>query len=395
MSEAARSDTHTRVPLGASLSLIGVAAAVSIGLKIAEVPVVEHSPIAAIVAVALVLVVVRLVWARYATEPARSDAFFWANLLVSGAAIYLSPVFGLPLFLGYVEASHLRGRAQRTAGMIGTAAVISVAQIGGVGSPIFTPTFYVLFVIINVAITSLMTGLDRQRAILTERLAAANTELLAEQAHSSALRDRLVAQARDAGIQEERSRLSREIHDTVAQDLVAIITHLDAAQHATDDSERDHRLAVADSAAREALAEARRAVRALASPRLDDADLPAALAGFARAWEESAGVRALVQVLGSPIDGGHDDDLLRVAQEALANVARHANAREVAVTLEYSGDAIVLTIADDGEGFDVEGTPRGHGLDGMQERLARIGGSMVLMSEPGVGTTVVARVGAP
>ena len=381
------------VPLGVSLSLIGIALAVSIGLKAANVPVMEHSAMAAVVAVALALVAVRILWSRHATRPARSDAFFWANLALSALALYLSPVFGLPLFLGYVEAAQLRGAPQRVAAMLGTAAVISVGQIGGVRSPIFTPLFYALFVLVNVGIAGLMTVLDRQRAALTARLAAANAELVAEQARSSELRERLVAQAREAGIQDERSRLSREIHDTVAQDLVAIIAQLDAARAATDeDHEHTRRLAVADAAAREALAEARRAVHALASPRLDDSDLPGAIAGFVAQWRAATGVEGTFRVEGAVRAGAHDDDLLRAAQESLANVAKHARARAVQVRLAYAPEAVSLTVTDDGDGFDTETATPGHGLAGMRQRLARIGGSMVLMSEPGAGTTVVARV---
>lgn len=379
-------------PLGAALPLLGVSLAVSIGLKIADVPVMDHSSIPAMVAIAAALTALRIVWSRPSTSGPQAMVFFWANLSLAAVAIVMSPVFGLYMFISYYETAQLPGHAQQIAGLVGTAAVISIGQLGGIRSPIFTPLFYGLFVLVNLGIAALMMFLDRTRAALTEEVAAANAELRAEQERTESLRDRLLAQARDAGIQEERSRLSREIHDTVAQDLVAIIAQLDAARDADGEDERVRRLAVVELAARDALAEARRAVHALASPRLDDADLSRALRDYLRQWGAAAGVARTLRIDGVASIGAHDDDLFRVAQESLANVARHSHATSVQVTLAFGADTVVLTVQDDGEGFDAETTPHGHGLTGMRERLARIGGSMVLMSEPGSGTTVVARV---
>lgn len=385
------SAVQSGTPLPVSLTLLGISLAISLGLAIAGVPVMEHSSIVAIVGVGFALAALRILWACEPGGSPRQTVFFWANLAISAVAIVLSPVFGLYLFLSFYEASIVPGPQFALLRLAGTAAVIAVAQIGGIRSPIFTPLVYLLFVAVNLGIAGLMWFLDRQRQALTDEVSAANAELRAEKERSEALRERLVAQARESGIQEERSRLSREIHDTVAQDLVGIIAQLDAAQHAPDE-ERDRRLAVVDATAREALAEARRAVHALASPRLDDADLPAALGALAGQWQASTGVEAALAVEGDAVAGAHDDDLLRVAQEALANVARHAGAGKVELALAYRGGEASLTVSDDGAGFDPEETPAGHGLAGMRERLGRIGGTMVLMSAPGEGTVLVARV---
>lgn len=174
----------------------------------------------------------------------------------------------------------------------------------------------------------------------------------------------------------------------MAQDLVAIIAQLDAASGAPE-AERDRRLAIVDTAAREALAEARRAVQALASPRLDDADLPLALDDLLGEWRAATGLGGEVTVVGRAASSGADDVLLRVAQEALANVAKHARARRADVRLAY-GEGVRLEVADDGTGFDAASVARGFGLAGMRDRLSAAGGTLSVESAPGEGTRVVA-----
>jgi len=270
--------------------------------------------------------------------------------------------------------------------------VIAIAQVGGPRSVLFTPIVYSLFAGVNLGVTGLMIALDRQRERMFTDLSRANAELRAEQHRSRLLQEQLVAQAREAGTTEERSRLSREIHDTVAQNLVAIIAQLDVAASETDPRERDRRLAVVETAAREALDEARRAVRALASPRLDDADLALALDDLLGQWREASGLGGELRVEGRAEASGHDDVLLRVAQESLANVARHARARRADVVLAYGRGGVTLTVEDDGVGFDPSARLEGFGVHGMHERLARIGGSLVVESVVGAGTTVRAVV---
>ncbi len=147
-----------------------------------------------------------------------------------------------------------------------------------------------------------------------------------------------------------------------------------------------------DAAAREALAEARRAVKALASPRLDDADLPLALDDLLGEWRAGTGLGGELRVLGRAAASGHDDVLIRVAQEGLANVAKHARARRADVVLEYGPASASLTIEDDGVGFDPTASVTGFGLRGMRERLAAVGGRLDLTSAPGEGARLVASV---
>lgn len=205
-----------------------------------------------------------------------------------------------------------------------------------------------------------------------------------------AARAELDAAARETGVLEERQRLAREIHDTVAQGLISVITQLEGARDGGDPRRVDRAL----QGARDTLREARRAVRALRPAELDDAELPDALARVAERWRGETGIAAHLQVTGEAIALHPDAELalIRVAQEALANARRHAEAREVTLTLSYMDDLVVLDTRDDGRGFDPTAVPAGLGLLGTRERLASLGGRVEVESAPGEGTTVVASV---
>ena len=219
---------------------------------------------------------------------------------------------------------------------------------------------------------------------------------------------RLVEAARLSGAAEERGRLAREIHDTLAQGFVSVLTQLeavDAAGPAISD-EMAARLARARSIARSSLGEARRSVAALRPVALDGAALPEAVERVVRRWSEHTGVAASVAVTGSPVplEAPTEVTLLRAVQEALANVACHAGAGTVVVTLSFVGDAVVLDVADDGRGFDagtlagsheVNRSGGGFGLEALRQRAVAVGGGVGLETAPGVGTTVTVRIPLP
>jgi signal transduction histidine kinase len=223
-------------------------------------------------------------------------------------------------------------------------------------------------------------------------------------AENAELHAKLVAQAREAGVIEERQRLAGEIHDTLAQGLTGIISQLEAAEHTRqrpDDWSRH--LDQARALARSSLTEARRSVRALRPEQLEEASLPDALTALAAAWERQSTVAADVHVTGAPIriDADIEAALFRVTQEALSNVAKHAGASKVRVTLTYLDDTVLLDVVDDGTGMaevprvrDPE-NPYGFGLIGMRERVGRVGGTLTVESTPGAGTTVNAAVALP
>lgn len=194
---------------------------------------------------------------------------------------------------------------------------------------------------------------------------------------------------------DERQRMARELHDTLAQGLAGIITQLEAAEQSGDDVRRRH-LEAARRLARESLTEARRSVDALRPEPLVDARLPEAIEGEAARWSALNGVAAEVTVTGAarPLRPEIEVTLLRAAQEALANVAKHADAHRVGLTLSYMEDLVTLDVRDDGAGFVVNGAAAranddgGFGLVAMRERVQGLAGRLEVESEPGAGTAL-------
>lgn len=228
---------------------------------------------------------------------------------------------------------------------------------------------------------------------------------------------RLVEEARQAGrragILTERQRLARDLHDTLAQGLTSIIMSLSAEM--SRDTERDvgraanagraaptGHLEEARRTARENLAETRRLVWALRPESLDRNPLPEALDSLAENWAGETGVetRAVTSGTPRPLLPEVEVALLRTAQEAFANVRKHARATRVNITLSYMGDRVILDVLDDGVGFDPAGRTTtteaqdtgGFGLTAMRERVEQLGGTLLVESTPGEGTTIVAEL---
>lgn len=218
------------------------------------------------------------------------------------------------------------------------------------------------------------------------------------------LLDRARSTSRKAGMLGERQRLAREIHDTLAQGFTSIVMNLEAAEGAMpreipDEDRAKWHLDQARITARESLTEARRLVWALRPEYLENASLPEALTQLAARWADSAGVAASVNVTGTPrqVPAEAEVTLVRVVQEALANVLKHADASRVVVTLSYISGQIVLDVIDDGVGFEPgrvhPDTPEGgFGLQTMRDRIGQLGGSLTIESAPGEGTTIVAEL---
>jgi len=212
-------------------------------------------------------------------------------------------------------------------------------------------------------------------------------------------RDELATVSHEAGVLAERERLAAEIHDTLAQGFTSVLMLLQAAEA---DVERDpeqarRHLKLAQQAARDNLAEARTLVAALVPPVLD-AGLPAALGRLTERFGHELKIRSTVDIRGTVrgLPANCEVVLLRAAQEALANVRKHAGASTVAVTLSFGESAVELSVRDDGRGFDPgSGVPgNGYGLSGMRGRLRQIGGQLTVHSGPHGGTTVSATVPA-
>lgn len=141
--------------------------------------------------------------------------------------------------------------------------------------------------------------------------------------------------------------MAREIHDTIAQGLTGIVTQLEAAQQTGNEAERERRIDNAKRLARDSLAEARRSVQALRPQALENSRLPEALADEVARWSVTSGVAGEVETTGEAraLHPEVEVTLLRVAQEALANVAKHAGASRAGVTLSYMEDVVAWTCA--------------------------------------------------
>jgi signal transduction histidine kinase len=208
-------------------------------------------------------------------------------------------------------------------------------------------------------------------------------------------RAELAAAHHEAGALAERHRLAGEIHDTLAQGFTSIITLVQAAEASLDATSPARRhLDLALATARENLAEARALVTALTPAALRAGGLADTVHRVTGATGAQAGIEAHAEVTGTArrLPTGTEVVLLRVCQEALANVRKHAAARRVSVRLCYADGAVRLTVADDGRGFDPGAADGGYGLNGMRERVRQVGGTVEVDSAPGRGTKVSAEV---
>ena len=208
-------------------------------------------------------------------------------------------------------------------------------------------------------------------------------------------RARLYARSNRLGAVEERNRLAREIHDTLAQGLTATTLQLESADALLDAGSSPERARVplrrALSLTQSNLEEARRSVLDLRATSLEDRSLSEALRVLAERWEAETGIDTRYgAVNGSrPLPPRVEVALYRICQEALANVARHAEARRVDIRLVTTPGQVRLSVEDDGRGFDASDLPGDrHGLVGINERARMIGGSLDVRSSTGAGTRV-------
>jgi two-component system, NarL family, sensor kinase len=210
----------------------------------------------------------------------------------------------------------------------------------------------------------------------------------------------LAAEGRELAVLEERTRLAREIHDTLAQQLTAIVLQLEAAEAYVERSPgRAGSLVVtARDLARSALQEARRSVWNLRPAPLEATGLVAALDREVRRWSEHSGITARLRTEKLPnplaLQPSAEVGLLRIVQEALSNAARHSGARRVDVTVGRRDGALELSVSDDGTGFDSDTAPQpgSFGLVGMGERARLAGGTLEVSTAPGQGTRVTVRL---
>jgi signal transduction histidine kinase len=240
--------------------------------------------------------------------------------------------------------------------------------------------------LLSVAYMGTIVRQSRERQRLIEQLQATRAELAAAE--------------RQAGTLAERQRLARDLHDTLTQGFASVVLLLEAAEESLALGRPVERhIEQALRSARDNLAESRRVVWALRPRPLTEQPLPQALEELTGRLGEETGLHAEALVTGTarPLPAHVEEALLRIVQEALANVRKHAAAARVTLTLSFLDDVTMLDVHDDGVGFDHAATVAagGLGLRAMAERVAALGGSLAVESAPGEGTTIAVEVPAP
>ncbi|MFF4804680.1 sensor histidine kinase [Streptomyces sp. NPDC001351] len=345
---------------------------------------------------------------RGRTPSRTGTAYYVVRWALAFVLTWINPFFAFYAAAGYMDADEtILGRRRQRLGLLASAVTVAGAQAGGMpfGSGVQWAVFAALLVansglqMVIAHLTEQEMQRARERTATITELERTNAALQQALDENAALHAQLLVQAREAGVADERRRLAAEIHDTIAQGLTGIIAQLQVVAGTPGSEPAREHLGRAMDLARHSLGEARRSVHNLAPVELADAGLPEALKKTVAEWGERTGVRAEFTVTGTA-EQLHEEvsaTLLRIAQEALSNAARHARASRLGVTLSFLGDEVILDIRDDGTGFDPLALPArtgsgGFGLDGMRARAERIAGSLTVETEPGHGTALSARV---
>jgi signal transduction histidine kinase len=244
-------------------------------------------------------------------------------------------------------------------------------------------------------------GLGAIALVLVAILAVLVTRSRARLAERAVERRR--AEAEFSAVLNERNRMAREIHDTLAQGLTAISAQLEVLRHELPPEriEAKARLETARALVRTSLEEARRSIWNMRAQILDQSDLPMALRQIVGQLTANTPIHARVSVTGTPrpLSPSLENDLLRIGQETATNAVRHAQPKTVHLELVYEADRVSLRVRDDGRGFDEQNArPSQHGgfgLAGIRERVAQAAGSVSVSTTPGQGTEINVVLPAP
>jgi signal transduction histidine kinase len=246
---------------------------------------------------------------RTAVSTTVAIVFFVVLAAISAALVISQPLYGFYTWTGYFWAWRVLDGRSRLAGVAVIAAITSVSQTGsGPYDSAFAIVGLVVVFLINAGVAGALTWFGwigneqkERRARELAALAEANAKLEQSLRDNAELQEQLLAQAREGGVSEERRRMAREIHDTLAQGLMGIITQLQAAQGTgVDEADAARHINQAIDLARESLTEARRSVQALAPQPLAVALLPDAIQDVARRWSDLHGLDVSVTTTGTP-----------------------------------------------------------------------------------------------
>jgi NarL family two-component system sensor histidine kinase YdfH len=242
----------------------------------------------------------------------------------------------------------------------------------------------VLFVVMFVSLYMRQNDAREQAQALAAELETANRQLA-----------EYVAQVEDLTIANERQRMARELHDTLSQGLAGLILQLEAADaHLTNNRNEKAQSIIGNAMeqARVTLADARRAIDDLRRPSLDDLD--SALRHEMDRFTDATGIPAHYNSKPTPtLPDSTKETLVRALAESLTNIANHAHAQNVEVSVRVKDKSLLMTIHDDGQGFDTSSIPSGHyGILGIKERVRLVNGQFELQSEDGRGTILIIEV---
>ncbi|WP_026411310.1 sensor histidine kinase [Actinomadura oligospora] len=339
----------------------------------------KHSALALLAVLGLCYAVLR----RWPGNPVlRPQVFLVVLALGLGAQSYLLKGGAAMFIISLPQFWILGGRPRRAITLSGAAAVLTL--LGGAvsadisdGNAVFTCIGYVAGVLVGLLMHWYIRQSDERARVLAAELEETQRRLL--EAH------------RREGAAQERERLAREIHDTLAQGFASIIVLAEAARSGLGPAagESSRQLLSIERTARENLAEARALVGS--APRAVQGSVAQALRRTLDRFVEDTGLTATADLSDVECDQQARIALLRCTQESLANVRKHAAATTVGLVLAQERHGIELEITDDGRGFAVAGSS-GFGLDGMRDRLAELGGELTVTSSPGDGTRVLALI---
>lgn len=379
--------TPVVVGLRTGLHVLFGALVVLVVARAVLVPTTTSGAVIALSAILLATYGLGVLLARSASAGRRPAGWLWLAALTLEwiALLWLSPEAAYLVFPLFFLFLHVLGPWWGTAAVVASTAVAILSlgvhggwSVGGVVGPLVGAGVALL---IGLGAEALARESRRREALMRELLAT---------------RDQLAASEHEAGVLAERSRLAREIHDTVAQGLSSIQLLLHAAERADPERPGIEHVRLARETAAASLADTRRFIRELSPPDLAEAGLGGVLRRLAATQWSAQGLDVRVRVadavdLPMPLQSA----LLRISQGAIANVIQHADASTATIELRVDGEHLRLAISDDGRGFDPDaahheqpGRSDSFGLRATSERVEQLGGVLVVDSAPGRGTTV-------
>lgn len=317
--------------------------------------------------------------------------YYAGYIVLAAVLIGLHPFFFIFPVAAFFQAYLLKPPPVTFAAVLAASLVVNSLIVRDAPS---TQNLWIFGVVVTIQTLAIGLGVIGGEKI--NELSEARRKAVAELQHAleenEGLHAQLMTQAREAGVADERQRLAREIHDTIAQGLVGVITQLEAAGNVIGDrAALERHLGNATRLARESLVEARRAVRGAVPLQLEGRTLSEAISEVVERWSGVNDVDVEWSSTGDPVDLHPEIEvtLLRAVQESLANVAKHAEASRVGVTLSYIGDIVAVDVRDDGRGFSPDATENGgYGLRAMKARVEELDGRLEVESAPGRGTAI-------